>query len=72
MVGAGAGGHYPDRLKLSSAVLAGILVFIAPFIGKYDDRNPLASFKQHFDYLGHLAPDEDGVSSASACPLSIR
>ncbi len=29
---------------------------IAPFIRKYDRRNTLASYKQHFDYLRHLEP----------------
>ena len=37
---------------------------IAPFIGKYDDRNPLAPFKQHFDFLRHLAPDEGSAGEA--------
>jgi hypothetical protein len=37
---------------------------IAPFIGKYDDRNPLAPFKQDFDFLRHLAPDEGSAGEA--------
>ena len=32
MAEAGAGGHYPDRLKLTAAVLAGILAFLAALV----------------------------------------
>ena len=32
MAEAGVGGHYPDRLKLTAAVLAGILAFLAALV----------------------------------------